>query len=50
MNNIDYVVKILRDEAKNGFSRRADQEFCDLLTYGYEFRKQFMIKRMHAFS
>ncbi len=50
MNNVDYIVKLLEAEAKDGFSRRADQEFCDLLDYAYEFRKKFLVKRMQTFS
>ncbi|MBU7026586.1 MAG: hypothetical protein HXS48_06560 [Theionarchaea archaeon] len=50
MKNVDYVVKLLKEEARDSFSRRADKEFCDLLDYAYEFRKEFMEKRMQAFS
>ncbi len=50
MKNIDDIVKLVKEEARESFSRRADQEFCDLLDYGYEFRKAFLLKRMRAFS
>jgi hypothetical protein len=50
MKNVESVVKLIRTEARDGFSRRADQEFCDLLEYAYEFRKEFMMKRMLSFS
>ena len=50
MKNADDIVKLVKAEARDDFSRRADQEFCDLLDYGYEFRKQFLAKRMQAFS
>lgn len=50
MNNLDDIAKLVKEEAKDQFSKRADQEFCELLEYGYEFRKEFMLKRTHAFS
>lgn len=50
MKNTDDIAKLVFAEAKDGFSRKADQEFCDLLDYGYEFRRSFMLKRARAFS
>jgi hypothetical protein len=50
MKNIDDIAKLVKADARDQFSRRADREFCDLLDYGYEFRKQFLLKRMQAFS
>ncbi|MGD2250114.1 MAG: hypothetical protein PVF58_17055 [Candidatus Methanofastidiosia archaeon] len=50
MHNIDNVAKLIKEDAKDQFSKRADQEFCELLEYGHEFRKEFMVKRTHAFS
>ncbi|MBU7014645.1 MAG: hypothetical protein HXS52_13995 [Theionarchaea archaeon] len=50
MKNIDDIIKLIKEEATDGFSDRADQEFCKLLDYGYEFRKEFMIKRMQQTS
>ncbi|MBU7009591.1 MAG: hypothetical protein HXS46_02790 [Theionarchaea archaeon] len=50
MKNIDDIVKLVKADAKNAFSNRADPEFCDLLDYAYEFRKEFIEKRMQAFS
>jgi hypothetical protein len=50
MKSIDDIAKLVQEKAQESFSRRADQEFCDLLDYGYEFRKAFLLKRMQAFS
>jgi len=50
MKNVESIVKLVETEAKDAFSRRADEEFCDLLDYAYEFRKEFLRKRIHAFS
>lgn len=50
MKNIDSIVKLIQNDARDSFSRKADQEFCDLLDYAYEFRKEYMKKRMKAFS
>ncbi|MBU7016730.1 MAG: hypothetical protein HXS44_04430 [Theionarchaea archaeon] len=50
MKNVDGFVKLIQSEARDAFSMKADQEFCDLLDYAYEFRKEFMIKRRRAFS
>jgi hypothetical protein len=50
MKNIDDIIKLIQEEATDGFSNRADLEFCKLLNYGYEFRKKFMTKRMQQTS
>jgi hypothetical protein len=50
MHNIDNIAKLIKEDARDQFSKRANQEFCELLEYGYEFRKEFMLKRTHAFS
>jgi hypothetical protein len=50
MKNVDDIAKLVKADARDAFSRRADQEFCDLLEYAYEFRKEFLVKRMNASS
>jgi hypothetical protein len=50
MKNIDDVVKLIKADARDAFSRKADQDFCNLLDYAYEFRKKYMEKKIQAFS
>lgn len=50
MNNVEDIVKLVQSQAQEDFSKRADREFCELLDYAYEFRKEFTEKRMQAFS
>ncbi|MBU6997940.1 MAG: hypothetical protein HXS42_09800 [Theionarchaea archaeon] len=50
MKNFDDIIKLIQEEAADGFSNRADLEFCKLLNYGYEFRKEFMMKRLQETS
>jgi hypothetical protein len=50
MKNVDSIVKLMQSEARDAFSMKADQEFCDLLDYAFEFRKEFLMKRRRAFS
>lgn len=50
MKNFDNIVKLIKADARDSFSRKADQEFCDLLDYAYKFRKEYMKKKMQAFS
>jgi hypothetical protein len=46
MEDVEIIAELVQAEARNAFSRRANKKFCALLEYAYEFRKEFMSKRV----
>ncbi|MBU7019210.1 MAG: hypothetical protein HXS44_16995 [Theionarchaea archaeon] len=46
MENVEIIAELVQAEARDAFSKRANKKFCDLLEYAYEFRKEFMEKRL----